>query len=107
EHAERTSFEAFEFGQQRDDVSGVHGLQMFFIRREQQRLGELEPVVRMLMQLNPSHAMWRPGLVLLLADIDMADDARSLLAELVADDLAAIPRDILFQGSLCFLAEAA
>ena len=80
---------------------------MFLIRREQDRLGELAPVVRMLLQLNPTEAMWRPGLVLLLAEVDMHDEARTLLHQLAADNFVNVPRDILFLGSLCFCAESA
>jgi class 3 adenylate cyclase/tetratricopeptide (TPR) repeat protein len=103
--AERHANRALEFGQARESVEGVHGLQMFLIRREQDRLGELAPIVRMLLEVNPAEAMWRPGLVLLLADVGMRDDARPLLHDLVRDGFASIPRDILFLGSLCLLAE--
>jgi hypothetical protein len=106
--AERQAETNLEFGRQLgEDVSGVHGVQMFLIRREQDRLVELVPVVRMLLQLNPAAAMWRPGLVVLLAEVGMADDARRLLLELAADDFGALPRDNLFPAALCFLAEAA
>jgi class 3 adenylate cyclase/tetratricopeptide (TPR) repeat protein len=106
--AERQADANLEFGRQLgEDVSGVHGVQLFLIRREQDRLVELVPVVRMLLQLNPAAAMWRPGLVVLLAEVGMADDARRLLLDLAADDFGALPRDNLFPAALCFLAEAA
>jgi class 3 adenylate cyclase/tetratricopeptide (TPR) repeat protein len=105
--AETISSEALAYGQGRDDVSGVHGVQMFLIRRDQGRLAELAPVVRMLMELNPAEAMWGPGLALLLVETDMRDQARDILRRLADDDFAALPRDILYDGSLCLLAEAA
>ena len=37
----------------------------------------------------------------------MRDEGAALLSELTADDVAALPRDNLFPGALCFLAEAA
>jgi tetratricopeptide (TPR) repeat protein len=80
---------------------------MFLIRRDQGRLAELAPVVRMLMELNPAEAMWGPGLALLLVETDMRDQARDILRRLADDDFAALPRDILYDGSLCLLAEAA
>ncbi len=103
EHAEQ----ALEWGGARDDVTGVYGMQMFLIRREQGRLGELVPVVRMLLEVNPTEAMWRPGLVLLLANVGLHDEASGLLAELAHDRFVAIPRDILYVAALCFVAEAA
>ena len=106
--AERQAEANLEFGRQLgEDVSGVHGVQLFLIRREQDRLVELVPVVRMLLELNPATAMWRPGLVVLLAEVRMTDDAARLLLDLAAHDFAALPRDNLFPAALCFLAEAA
>ena len=106
--AERQAGANLEFGRQLgEDVSGVHGVQLFLIRREQDRLVELLPVVRMILELNPPTAMWRPGLVMLLVEVGMADDAGRLLHELAADDFRALPRDNLFPAALCFMAEAA
>jgi class 3 adenylate cyclase/tetratricopeptide (TPR) repeat protein len=107
EEAEHCANRASEFGQAREDVEGVLGLQMFLIRREQDRLGELAPVVRMLLQVNPAAAMWRPGLVLLLAEVGMHDEAREHVREMVRDGIAQVTRDILFLPSLCLLAETA
>ena len=90
-----------------EDVDGVHGVKMFLIRREQGRLAELAPLMRMLLRVNPTDAMWRPGLVVLLTEIGMYDEARPLLAELAHDNFAALPRDMLFPGALCLMAEAA
>jgi len=106
--AEHQAEANLEFGRQLgEDVSGVHGVQMFLIRREQDRLVELVPVVRMILELNPATAMWRPGLVVLLVEVGMTDDATRLLLDLAALDFAALPRDNLFPAALCFLAEAA
>ena len=106
--AERQAEANLEFGRQLgEDVSGVHGVQLFLIRREQDRLVELLPVVRMLMQVNPATAMWRPGLVVLLVEVGMGDEAGRLLLDLATDDFRALPRDNLFPAALCFLGEAA
>ena len=86
---------------------GPHGVQIFFVRREQGRLSELEPLIRMLLEFNPTEAMWGPGLVLLLAEIGMHDEGVALLERLTRDQAAAIPRDMLFPAALCMLAEAA
>jgi hypothetical protein len=80
---------------------------MFMIRREQGRLAELAPVVRMLLEVNPTAAMWGPGLVLLLSEVEMVDEAHTLLSDLARDDFAAVPRDTLFAAAMCFLVEAA
>ncbi len=47
------------------ETSGIHGIQMFSIRREQGRLGELAAAIRILGQGAGSAAAWRPGLAAL------------------------------------------
>ena len=44
------------------DASGVYGIQMFSIRREQGRLAELAPVIRILAGDPARTGPWRPGL---------------------------------------------
>ena len=106
--AEDLANECLAFGKELgEDVTGPHGVQMFFIRREQGRLRELEPIVRMLLKVNPTEAMWGPGLVLLLAEIGMHEQGIELLERLTRDNAAAVPRDMLFPAALCMLAEAA
>jgi hypothetical protein len=106
--AEQRAGQNLEFAEELgEDVSGVHGVQMFLIRREQDRLGELVPVVRMLLRANPAAAMWRPGLVLLLSSVELRDDAETLLHELVTTGFAGLPRDSLFPAAVAFLAESA
>lgn len=58
------------------DASGVYGVQMFGIRREQGRLAELAPAVRMLAREDDPGDSWRPGLVALLAELDMFDEVQ-------------------------------
>ena len=55
------------------DASGVYGIQMFSIRREQGRLAELAPVIRILAGDGRRGGPWRPGLVALLAELGMDD----------------------------------
>ena len=55
------------------DASGVYGIQMFSIQREQGRLAELAPVVRILAGDAAREGPWRPGLVALLAELGMED----------------------------------
>ena len=62
------------------DPSGVYGIQMFSIRRERGRLAELAPVVRVLAADPDRSGPWRPGLVAVLAELGMEDEARRELA---------------------------
>ena len=87
------------------DASGIHGIQMFSVRREQGRLAELAPVARILAADATREGPWRPGLVALLAELGMEAEARRELARLVADGLEPL-RDSLWLASLTYLADA-
>jgi DNA-binding CsgD family transcriptional regulator len=87
------------------DASGTHGIQMFSIRREQGRLAELAPLVKVLAKGDGSTAAWRPGLVALLAELGMEEEAREELARIRADGLEPI-REALWLASLTYLADA-
>jgi DNA-binding CsgD family transcriptional regulator/tetratricopeptide (TPR) repeat protein len=88
------------------DPSGVYGIQMFSVQREQGRLAELAPVVRILAGDATREGPWRPGLVALLAELGMDAEARRELSRLVADGLEPF-RESLWLGSLAYMADAA
>jgi len=87
------------------DASGVYGIQMFSVRREQGRLAELAPVIRILAGEGSRDGPWRPGLVALLAELGMEGDARRELSRLAADGLDAF-RESLWLTSLTYLTDA-
>jgi class 3 adenylate cyclase/tetratricopeptide (TPR) repeat protein len=106
--AEQRATENLEFGRELgEDTSGTHGVQMFLIRREQGRLQELEPAVRLMVRTNPTGAMWQPGLVLMLAELGMDTEARELLDDLAAQGLARLPHDAMYPAALSMFAQAA
>src|SRR5262245_19617378 len=86
------------------DASGTHGIQMFSIRREQGRLAELAPVVRLL-DGDARDGMWRPGLVALLAELGMGNEASHELHRLLGDGLGAL-RPPLWLASLVYVTDA-
>jgi DNA-binding CsgD family transcriptional regulator/tetratricopeptide (TPR) repeat protein len=85
------------------DAAGAYGIQMFGIRREQGRLAELAPVIRVLAG-KPS-GPWRPGLVAVLVELGMESEARRELARVAAGGLDAF-RESLWLASLTFLTDA-
>ncbi len=87
------------------DPSGVYGIQMFSVRREQGRLAELAPVVRILAGDAAREGPWQPGLVALLAELGMEAEARRELSRLVADGLEPF-RESLWLAALAYLADA-
>jgi len=104
--AERLANHAYESGSEAhgDIASGVYGVQMFTIRREQGRLAEVAPLVRRFVDENPGDAAWRPGLALIASDLGFAEAARKTF-----DDMAiagfALPADAKRGLTLSYLAE--
>jgi DNA-binding CsgD family transcriptional regulator len=102
-HAER----ALELSRDgRFDARGAHGIQMFSIRREQGRLHELEPVVRLVDAQGGRLPVWAPGLAVLYAELGMSGEARAEIGRLCADGFAAVPDDALRTAALTYLADA-
>jgi ATP/maltotriose-dependent transcriptional regulator MalT len=87
------------------DASGVYGIQMFGVRREQGRLAELAPLIRMLAAEPGAGGTWRPGLASLLTELGMEAEARRELARIAADGLDEF-RASLWLASLTYLTDA-
>jgi len=87
------------------NAAGAYGMQMFSIRREQGRLGEVAPVLRHFVATQPDLALWRPGLALLYMELDLREEAQAAFEGLADDDFAAIPPSGLWPTSMAFLAE--
>ena len=88
------------------DASGAFGLQLFNIRREQGRLPELAPVVRLLSASGDTRNTWRPGLIALLTELDMTDEAQAELTAFCEHDLPRLARDALGAAALAYLTDA-
>jgi class 3 adenylate cyclase/DNA-binding CsgD family transcriptional regulator len=105
--AEREAHAIHELGLAIDieSAGGVYGVHMFAIRREQGRLHEVAPVVRLAAALGSDEPIWRPGLAALYIELDMFDEARHEFAAMASDGFRSIPRDSMWQCCLTFLAE--
>jgi len=104
--AEAAAEEANSWSEILRHAAGGFGVQMFSIRREQGRLGEVRAVVEAVARLERPTTAWRSGLAALYAELGQIDEGYALLDDLVADDLASVPRDALWTGALSFLADA-
>jgi DNA-binding CsgD family transcriptional regulator len=87
------------------DASGVYGIQMFGVRREQGRLAELAPAVRILAGGAEREGPWQPGLVAVLAELGMEREARRELGRLASAGLDGF-RESLWLAALAYLADA-
>ena len=76
----------------RDDLSAAT-MHLFHLRREQGRLEEVEQPIRDAVREFPWYPMHKAALCCLLAELGRTDEARTVFAELAADDFAVIYRD--------------
>ena len=107
DESERLAQQALAIGQrvQGEAASGIFGQQMFALRRQQGRLKEVAPVVRMFVQQNSAAAAWRPGLAVIYSELGLTDDARKEFEELAQQDFADLPRDVAWLGTMTFLVD--
>jgi tetratricopeptide (TPR) repeat protein len=103
---ERLAARALDIGElvQGELATGVYGVQMFTIRREQGRLAEVAPLFRRFLDENPRDAAWRPGLALIASDLGFAEAARKAFAEMAAAGFR-FPADAKRSLTLSYLAE--
>lgn len=107
EDAERMADRSHEWSQVLTgrDPSGVYGIQMFSLRREQGRLAELAPVIRILAGGSREGGSWRPGLASLLVELGMEEEARRELGRVAGEGLEPY-RESLWLASLTYLTDA-
>jgi DNA-binding CsgD family transcriptional regulator len=87
------------------DASGTFGIQMFSLRREQGRLVELAPVIRVLAGGARERGSWRPGFASVLAELGMEAEASRELDRIAAEGLEPF-RESLWLTSLTYLTDA-
>jgi DNA-binding NarL/FixJ family response regulator len=87
------------------DAAGVYGVQMFTLRREQGRLAEVGPAVKLFVQGGRAPNAWRPGLALIYAELGELEPARREFELLARDDFAVVPRDGVWAASIAYLAQ--
>ncbi|MGN6866994.1 MAG: ATP-binding protein [Solirubrobacteraceae bacterium] len=87
------------------DATGTLGIQMFSLRREQGRLADLAPVIRILAAGERDNGPWRPGLAALLVELGMEAEARRELARVAVEGLEPL-RQTLWLASLTYLSDA-
>ncbi|MCB0995348.1 MAG: hypothetical protein KDB21_09675, partial [Acidimicrobiales bacterium] len=87
-----------------EDGSGTFGLRMFMIRREQDRLAAMAPLLRHVLARSEGAALWTPGLALLLVETGAQAEAADVLAPVRAAGFD-LPVDALWSTVIVFLVE--
>jgi DNA-binding CsgD family transcriptional regulator len=105
DEAEAAANRAFDWGRhlRGGDPTATHGVQMFIVRREQGRLEEVAPLMRLLAGGGGSY--WRAGAAALLSELGLLDEARAELAAIRTAGLETIDQ-AGWLASVSFLADA-
>ena len=106
--AERLATEALDVGQHEYGgmAHGIYGIQMFTIRREQGRLGEVAGLFKQFVDEAGEGSAWEPGFALLASDLGFEAPARRILHKHVSRGFE-LPSDGMRTATLAFFAEAA
>jgi DNA-binding winged helix-turn-helix (wHTH) protein/tetratricopeptide (TPR) repeat protein len=93
--AERLAERARAIGRRAEssNVEHLYGGQLLWIRREQGRLSELEPIMRGLAEQYPTLPSWRCGHAYVLSQIGRLEEARAQLDLVAARRFADLPRN--------------
>ncbi len=83
---------------------GIYGMQMFSIRREQGRLGEVAPLVKRFIDENPEESVWKPGLMLIANELGFHAQARQHFEAFAATGFD-LPEDVKRPATLTYFAE--
>ena len=83
----------------------TYRLQLYVLRREQGRLGEMEELVRRSLEEYPTYPIWRCVLIHMAAELGYMEEARTELRSLAAEGFSALPVDEEWMTSLALLAE--
>jgi predicted ATPase len=105
--AERFAEQSFAIGRQlhAERATGMLGLQMFSLRREQGRLRELEPLVNYFLAQHQESATWRPGLAVIYSELGRRQAAHDQFEHLARFDFADIPQDSMWMGTMTYLTD--
>jgi tetratricopeptide (TPR) repeat protein len=85
----------------------TYRLQLFVLRREQGRLGEIEVLLRLSADEYPTYPIWRCALAQMGTELGHVDEAREMLDLLAEDGFAQVPFDEEWLVSMGLLAETA
>lgn len=109
EQAEAAAEEAEAIGLSDEGLSGsgIYGLLMFSIRREQGRLEEMRPVLALLARTGHRTGIWSPGAALAAAELGLLDEARAAFDGVAPQRFAGVPRDNVWPAALALLSETA
>ena len=105
--AEQFALKAFETGRlaDPDNFLQMFSVQLFAIRREQGRAGEMLPATEAFVAQFPAVPAWRAGLAYLYGELGRTEEARREFEIVAADAFSAIPDDGNWPIAMALLAD--
>ncbi|HUA47747.1 MAG TPA: AAA family ATPase [Solirubrobacteraceae bacterium] len=105
--ADRLAAEALAAGGPAEAVtaSQYYAIQLLAVRRDQGRMGELEPAARQLVADNPGRPAWRAALTNLLCEEGRLAEAEEEFERLAAHDFEDVPRDLDWMIAMTLLSD--
>jgi DNA-binding SARP family transcriptional activator len=82
-------------------------LQLYLLRREQGRLGEVDALLRDSVRQYPTYPIWRCAFAQMTAELGLEPESREMFNSLTADDVSALPFDEEWLVGMSLLAETA
>ncbi len=109
EEAEQAAEEAFRIASESGDPNALsfYAGQIYLIRRDQGRLGEIIELIEQTMAENPQFPAFRAALAHGLCEVDRLDEARLAFEPLVTSRFAGFPFDLGWLTSMSACAEVA
>jgi len=106
--AEDLAAEAFAVGRgtQAQNAAQLYAVQLFALRAEQGRLGEIDQSLEAFARRYPAAPVWRSAAAFALAARGRTEDARRAFEALCAGGLAGVPRDGEWLTTVCLLVGA-
>jgi DNA-binding SARP family transcriptional activator len=86
-------------------ASQYYAIQLLGIRRDQGRMGELEPAAQRLVAENPERPAWRAALANLLCEEGRLEEAREEFERLAAYDFDDVPKDLDWMIAMTLLSD--
>ena len=107
--AEELIREARALGERAQSWNAVvtHRLQLYVLRREQGRLGEMQELVRSSVEEYPTYPIFRCALAVLCEELGETIECRNVFEAIVKDGRVALPVDEEWLVGTCWLAETA
>jgi DNA-binding CsgD family transcriptional regulator len=104
---ERLAQQQMQYSSRHNLTEGFNGacVQLFTLRREQGRLGEVAPALELFRRNAPEGSTWLPGYAVLCYELGRHDDARAAFEQLARDDFAGESHALLLRRNPAYLVD--